>query len=611
MNLIASILFLGTLSFATAFPEAPSVGSSGLSSNNAPMGISLTDTEILDSCARKLSELQTDSSSTEEEYRKLIRVIETVQPGDSLALTEQKELLVLAHAAFNELLSAVDTLVTDSLLGFSVFELPSDSLVNDSLDAEALLAKDTLALSSFPQPYRSANLPPIPIVLNHDVQDGINFFLSKGKKVMQRWLDRSATVIPELMPHIREEGFPDEIIFLCMIESGFNYHAYSRAKASGPWQFISGTGRRYKLKINKWYDERRDPELSTHASMAYLRDLYGMFGDWYLVMAAYNCGENRIERLRKIYGDDFWTMKKLPRQTRNYVPTYLAARIIFENPETYGFWKPDPIPPEPTDVVYLNQCIPLKELAECAGIDYEIFKMMNPAFLKTTTPPNGDSVRVRLPAGSIANGFWDRYASIRPSKHSSIFATHIVKKGETIGGIARKYGVSVEEIVENSDNNIGRNNLIHIGQVLTIGGVLAADTKSKSKPKPTEVEVAVTPGTHRVADGETLIQIAKRYSLKVEDLASANDRRIDDVLQPGQVLNIRPSPRKLPDITHRKVETAAISDEGAEHLVVSGDTLWYLARRYGVTVDALRRANGLHPRSKLKLGQRLSIPTRN
>jgi len=602
MTLIAGMIFFGALSFAAAFPEAPSVVGSGLAADTAMYNVSMTDTETLDSCAARLVWLQTDTSSTEEEYRQLIYLIERIQPGDSLAAKAQKELLGLVHSAFNELLTLEEALAPDSALDFSVFELPSDSLVNDSLDADLLLLKDTVALGTLPQPFKNGNLPPIPIVLNRDVQDGINFFLTKGKKVMQRWLDRSATVIPELMPNIREEGFPEEIIYLSMIESGFNYHAYSRAKASGPWQFISGTGRRYKLKINKWYDERRDPELSTHASMCYLRDLYGMFGDWYLVMAAYNCGENRIERLRKIYGDDFWAMKKLPRQTRNYVPTYIAARIIAENPEMYGFWKPDPVQPEPTDIVTITECVVLKDLAECAGVDYEIFKMMNPALLKATTPPGRDSVHVRLPGGSIASGFWDKYAAIPVSKKKAVFATHTVKKGETIGGIARKYGVTIDEIANHPDNDVGKRYLLRIGQVLTIGGVLAAESKPKAKAE--VAETAVESGTHRVVEGENWGEIARSYGLRAEDLAAANGKKVSDLLHSGQILNVRPTPR-------REVATASIADDGNEHLVVSGDTLWFLARRYGVTVDALRRANGLHARSKLRPGQRLSIPTRN
>ncbi|HHE46921.1 MAG TPA: hypothetical protein ENL08_04375, partial [Bacteroidetes bacterium] len=259
---------------------------------------------------------------------------------------------------------------------------------------------------------RRDRLPPVPMVINRRVERAITYFQTKGRKVMQKWLDRSAEMIPVILPILQEEGLPDDLIYLSMIESGFNIRAYSYAHAAGPWQFISATGRKFGLDIDWWYDERRDPALSTRAAAAYLRTLYAMFNDWYLAMAAYNCGEGKVRRHVRYYGDDYWSLRRLPRQTRNYIPTYIAATIIAKSPELYGFYKPEPIPPAGFERVVIRECVDLGALAGAAGTDVATLRKLNPAIVRWCTPPNRDSIRVNLPVGSIADGFWDRYKQI-------------------------------------------------------------------------------------------------------------------------------------------------------------------------------------------------------
>jgi LysM repeat protein len=274
--------------------------------------------------------------------------------------------------------------------------------------------------------------------------------------------------------------------------------------------------------------------------------------------------------------------------------------MIAEDPDRYGFWMPKRLRIQPTEKVYITQCIDLAAIAECANIDVETLRGLNPALLRTTTPPGGDSTLVRLPAGSIAMGFWDRLASVPAAKKTDL-VIHTVRRGETIGAIAASYGVPIDVIAEYPDNHIGRRYLLQVGQNLVIP-VASGDSHKRSvarkQPKP-----SIDDGIHVVARGETLMEISRQTGITVERLAALNGLTNTTTIFPGQILKLDGTP---------PAELAALaSGKDSQHIVSSGDTLWQIAKKYGVSVEALRKVNGLHARSLIKPGQKLAIPVVN
>ncbi len=218
---------------------------------------------------------------------------------------------------------------------------------------------EELALSSFP------------LIINRKVGNVIRFFQTRGKKTFTRWLERS-TVYRDMMKEIfKKEGIPEDLIYISMIESGFNPRAISSRYAVGMWQFMSSTGKKYGLRRNRFIDERKDPIKSTIAAAKHLKDLYKEYNDWYLTVASYNCSPKRIKRaIRRHKTKNFWKLRTLPRETRNFVPTLIGAILIAKNPEVYGFRNINYLPPLKVDMVRLKTPVDLAVAAECMNADY-------------------------------------------------------------------------------------------------------------------------------------------------------------------------------------------------------------------------------------------------
>ena len=375
----------------------------------------------------------------------------------------------------------------------------------------------------------------IPVVLNDDVLRLLNFYQNRGREIMEEGLKRSGMYLPLFREIFREEGVPLDLVYMAHVESHFKPNAYSRAKARGLWQFMLGTGRVYGLRQDWWIDERSDIVKSTHAAAQHLRDLYERFENWDLAMAAYNVGSRRIDRVRRRYGKiDYWTMVKrrmLPRETRSFVPSILAALIIFRNPERYGFWV-EPDPPLQFETINLKEQVDLRVVAEEIDVRVADLFALNPELRRGITPFHDDDYKLKVPLGK-ADLLEKRLANL-PKDRKVQVRHHKVKRGETLGLIAQRYRSSVTAIAQvNRIRNVHR---LREGQDLLIplaGGYSAASAARSVNPTSQQL-----PATHIVRRGDSLSRIAGRYRVPIRDLLLWNNLKVDQIIYPGQRIRI-------------------------------------------------------------------------
>lgn len=337
----------------------------------------------------------------------------------------------------------------------------------------------------------------IPIVENEPVRRFLQLFSERQQDRMALYLKRSGRYEGMIREKLRERGMPEDLVYLSMIESGFNPTARSKAQAVGLWQFIADTGRRYGLRIDSYVDERRDPEKSTDAALRYLSDLYARFGSWNLAAAAYNTGENRVARiLREETGSergveaDFWRIRsRLPRETRDYVPLIVAAALIGKEPHKYGLEHVERYLPAPTETVAVPGGTDLEIVAAAVGASEKELRALNPQLLRGMTPPGKNAYGVRIPEGRLAL-YAANFERVRAENQSRIEAkraaekrlaqanakkaaakkaaarTHRVRKGESLSVIAKRHGVSVGSLQR--ANGMGKRTAIRAGQSLRI-----------------------------------------------------------------------------------------------------------------------------------------------
>jgi peptidoglycan lytic transglycosylase D len=493
--------------------------------------------------------------------------------------------------------------------GLSSLVTPEDLRAHpDSLIAE--LALDTFAVVLDTTIFDENRLPNIPTAEHKKIDNVISYFTEqkRGRQAMEVWLDRAGEMIPRMRPILQKHGIPEDMVYLSMIESGFRTDAHSYAAAVGPWQFISSTGKIFDLEINWWYDERRDPELSTEAACRYLRQLYEHLGDWYLAMAAYNCGEGRVNReIRRSNTRDFWKLNRLPRQTRNYVPTYLAAREIANNPEKYGFNSPVMKPIAPRDTVFVSQAVDMDALASALDLNSGNFKKMNPAVRRWCTPPDRKDTPIFLPPGHKA-GFDEALATVPPSKKTS-WARHTVRTGEALSTIARKYGTSMRAIMDVAENRLSNPNRIRAGQTLMIpvGPANSNGETFAGYAEQGEGDASI----YRVKRGDTLSEIAEKHGVGLSRLLSWNGLSRYSTIQIGQKLTVYGTRRTTPTPTKITAVAEEIDSNGrAIYIVRSGDNLTDIAQRHSQTLEAVLSWNGLGKRSVIHPGQKLIVGAR-
>ncbi len=364
----------------------------------------------------------------------------------------------------------------------------------------------------------------LPLTVNDEVLSYLNFFqTTRGKAIVETGLRRAGRYREMISRVLREEGVPQDLIYLAQAESAFQPLALSRAGARGIWQFVAWRGNEYGLRHTWWVDDRQDPEKATRAAAHHLRDLYGMFGDWYLAMAAYNCGPGNVQKAVERTGyADFWELYRrnvLPKETKNYVPIILALTLIAKDAAHYGIHA-EPDPPVPFEVVKPGRAIDLRLVAETIDVDVETLHGLNPSLLRLATPDD-PGFELHLPPGTAAK-FSTEIADIPPDKWVS-WRRHRVAPGETLAAIAKKYRVTPGAIAE--ANNLEHGSALEPGDKLIIPAAQA------------QAEAARRLVSYRVRKGDTFLGIADRFSVDAEDLKKWNRLKADRVSR-GMVLRI-------------------------------------------------------------------------
>lgn len=359
-------------------------------------------------------------------------------------------------------------------LGSNLPEAPSRLPEFSSQPEEKVLGPALTRETSLELPGPGAKISPsdaavntFPSLLNEKVQDFIAFFQGRAESFFSRSLTRSQAY-EEMMKRIfREKNLPEELFYLALIESGYSPTALSRAKASGIWQFISQTAKRFGLRVDKWVDERRDPEKSTLAAAAYLKTLYGMFNCWDLATAGYNAGEGKVLlAMKKAQSENFWEISKhryLKQETKQYVPMFLAAMTIAKEPQKYGFSNIAYLPPLVYEKVAVPPSTSLALIAKAAETDLSEIHSLNPALLREKTPPNLPPFEINLPPGK-REVFEKNFPSLCRSSASK--NTYRVRSGDTLSHLAKKYNVSVQELC--GANALMPQSLLKLGSILKI-----------------------------------------------------------------------------------------------------------------------------------------------
>jgi membrane-bound lytic murein transglycosylase D len=414
---------------------------------------------------------------------------------------------------------------------------------------------------------------------------------------LQRAFGRADQYLYYIVTELERRGMPLELALLPVVESAFEPYAYSRASASGLWQFIPGTGSKYGLKQDWWYDGRRDIVESTRAALDYLQSLHDEFGgDWLLAIAAYNCGEALVERAvemnraagRPVVFWDLW----LPRETRAYVPKLLAMKRLVQDPEAYGL-SFSPIPNQPYFArVPTGGQINMKLAAEIAGIGPEELYELNPAFHRWATDPTGPYFLL-LPVDA-ADVFAENVAQL--SADQRLGATHyVVKRGDSIASVAKQFHTTVNVIRELNDMPTGG---IAVGDDLRVPSavpelpekVMLAAARVDGHGRPGRVHVQI------VRRGDSLWTIARRNGINVHTLAVLNGMQPDDPLRAGQRIRLS-SGSSGHAVRHRRVD----------YTVREGDTVTLIAQLFQCSVPQLLAWNGLSPHARIHTGQKLRI----
>jgi len=427
--------------------------------------------------------------------------------------------------------------------------VPADQIIEDEAESKAPVA-DLFSLedlrdkpgteSDLALPDVDLPIADIPLTLNSKVEYFLYYFQTSAKPAFSRWLSHSSRYIPMMKEILKQEGMPEDLVYVAMIESGFQMHARSWANAVGPWQFISDTGRRYDLRIDQWIDERKDPVKATTAAALYLKELYEMFnGDWYLAAAGYNAGENKILRAITMYNtSDFWEISRgsyLKRETKEYVPKLLAAAIIAKDPARYGFTDIAYLTPIEYDTVTIPSRTDLELVARLSGSSYETIKELNPDLRHWCTPPNYPDYLLKIPKGS-KKGFETEYAKTAVDQRFTekiLYSRYKARKKDTLTSVARRFGTTPALLAELNSLNVksrlsGKSVIVPVKQTVDFGHEGRTHKTAAVMPKGSYAKY------YTVKKGDTLAAVAKRFNVSTQLLTAWNNLKTKVALKPGR-----------------------------------------------------------------------------
>lgn len=463
---------------------------------------------------------------------------------------------------------------------------PADfpKLIQQKDDLRYMISRRILEIYASRHTTAKGNHNAIPHEMNEHIKKQVEFFTQgRGRKFFIDSYKRSGRYRPYILEALKEEGLPEELSWLPLVESGFKVRALSRARALGLWQFITSTGYKFGLERNQYIDERLDPYKSTHAAIAYLKELHTIFGDWTTCLAAYNCGEHRVLRTIKNqninYLDNFWDLYRLlPGETASYVPKFMAALHIFDNLEKYNMADIEVDPPVRYETVSIEKQAYLKDIAQAIGIDKDVLLDLNPELRYKLLPE--EKYDLKIPPGK-------KDTLLAKLEHIPEFTQtapgivyHRVRPGETLSTIASRYNTSVNQIA--FYNNIRRANYIVAGMILKIpqSGKIGAGS-AEAKPKII---------TYKVRRGDSLWTLAKRYNTTTKKIQELNQLKSVN-LKIGQTL-------KIP---------AGYQYSMNVYRVKSGDTPIKIAKRHDMDLDYFLKVNNLTQKSTIYPGQKIFV----
>ena len=529
---------------------------------------------------------------------------------------------------------------------------PQEIVTNDEVDEpdlelqgsepEMCLDQELSALSQtgiWNEPYAPMSFNPtesvsfdFPVVLNKQVEMYLHYFQNGFREQFAQWLQKSTMYLPMMEAALAEAGLPRDLVYLAMIESGYNPLACSRSKAVGLWQFMEGTGTQYNLDVSKHIDERRNPEKSTEAAVAFLADLYKEFGDWHLAVAAYNGGPGKIRIGLAKYGvNNFWDLASkdyLALETKRYVPKLIASLIIAKQPEKFGFTQLAYQKPSSYDTLTVPPGMGLEAVAMLTNSNLETIKQLNHELRLSKTPPNVPDYEVKIPVATASLA-----KKNMPRLHSTVktaYKTHKINKKDTLTSVCTLYDVSKTTLLK--ANNL-RSGALRTGQNLripynTISYQLLPENIAKTKAASRDNLVM-----HQVKQGETLSKISKLYNVPVDLVMAWNNLKNVKSMKTGQQLALyidqkealaaveKPKGMALATAGLEKTTKVAVlkadkrkthitevrgSDAYASYNVQDGDTLYTISQKFSASTSEIKKWNNLksdliHPGNVLKL----------